>query len=154
MIARDPDVSDEARRSVALCTEGCGLRSPAWRDVTGDGKPELIVLIDADPRIEAKKNEYGEPLGSELYVYRVDEGRVFQILGMAVDAGTTVETLGHNLVLRTVSKQAWNRTTDQITTDRYRWEPHVGVLELVASAIAPAPANRVTPDATTPRKQR
>lgn len=65
-----------------------GLRPPLLTDLTGDGRPELLVAADT---------ESGR---SVLAVYTEQEGRVYPIL-LTTGKRVSVETLGPDLLVRT-----------------------------------------------------
>ncbi|WP_428954831.1 hypothetical protein [Streptomyces sp. cg35] len=65
-----------------------GVRPPMYRDLTGDGRPELLVAVDTETR------------RTVLTVYREgDDGRVYPVL-FTTGKRVAVETLGQDLLLR------------------------------------------------------
>ncbi|MGW0735558.1 hypothetical protein [Streptomyces sp. NPDC002851] len=139
VIAKDPGVSDASKRAAATCRPGCGLREPVLRDITGDGRPELLLLVDQNPGA-AETGAPGESAYAELYVYRVENGRVLQLLGLAADAGTSVDLQGRDLIVRQVRPDEGHGMGDQASTDRYRWNDASHTLESISSVLGPAPS--------------
>ncbi|WP_438296183.1 hypothetical protein [Streptomyces sp. HUAS TT7] len=139
IIAKDPNVTPDLQRAAADCLpgSGCGLRRPELRDLTGDGRPELLVLIDPDPRHTAD-TDTGLPLDTQLYVYWADGGRVFQVHADSLGKGTQVDLQERDLVIRRIADPwGWPGSTSQLTTDRYRWNSQLHQLELHSSVVAP-----------------
>ncbi|WP_327350733.1 hypothetical protein [Streptomyces sp. NBC_01304] len=147
--AKDPGMTAELQQSAARCKpkSGCGMRPPVLRDLTGDGRPELMMLIDLDPRFRSG-DEGDLGLGSQLYAYRVNEGRVYQILGLAVEEDSQVDLQGRDLVIRQTVPQGWSNNVDQVMTTRYHWAPEIGILDVASTVTGPALAT--TPPAPSP----
>ncbi|MFC5722406.1 hypothetical protein ACFP1Z_19755 [Streptomyces gamaensis] len=142
VIANDPNVDREYKQSVQRCTSGsgCGLRRPELRDITGDGKPELLVVIDPDPRLQPTDG-FSPELETLLYVYWSDEGRVHQIYANALMENTQVDIQGRDLVIRQTREPGWPGGLRTVTTDRYRWNTELRQLEQNSTVTAPAPGN-------------
>ncbi|MFF8785134.1 hypothetical protein [Streptomyces sp. NPDC015125] len=105
----------------------CPVRKPQYRDLTGDGKAELIVGIEAPDRSLA------------LWVFTLDHGRVTRIM----DAGTTplsVEIANGDLILREPTG-----TPGYDTRTVYAWDPRTQTMALrsmefdQAHSATPAP---------------
>jgi len=85
VLRADPAVRDAARASVVDCPDECGLRDPAYRDLTGDGREDLILAVD-------------EPSGrTALFAYALLNGDVAHILGVE-GLLYGIDTLGPDLV--------------------------------------------------------
>ncbi|PBC86977.1 MULTISPECIES: hypothetical protein [unclassified Streptomyces] len=85
-----PQFDSATTRKINACAaepERCPVRKPQYRDLTGDGKDELIVGIESPDRSLA------------LWVFTLDHGQVTRIM----DAGATplsVEIANGDLILR------------------------------------------------------
>ncbi|BFV59480.1 hypothetical protein KCMC57_up45840 [Kitasatospora sp. CMC57] len=87
VLARDPALRGEEQKALTGC-QGCAVRSAQYRDLSGDGHPELITAV---------------LVGSEtgyLHVYSPRDGRLHPVLAQRVVAGFTAETVGQDLVVR------------------------------------------------------
>lgn len=93
------------RKMVAAdCPRGrCTVRPPVYRDLTGDGRDELIAAID----------EYGFQI-TMVQVYAAYGATVRPLLAHRGQLGLTGETQGRELVLTATSQ-------DGQVTSRYRW---------------------------------
>ncbi|MCB5178124.1 hypothetical protein [Streptomyces antimicrobicus] len=80
-----------------------GLRPAVHVDLTGDGRPELVVAADT---------ESGR---SALTVYRAQDGRIHPVL-FAMGTRMAVETLGTDLLVRTATSDGAESAV------RYRWD--------------------------------
>ena len=48
LLEKDPNVPQLVRAAMQNCPgPDCGLRNPVYRDLTGDGRDELVVALDA-----------------------------------------------------------------------------------------------------------
>ncbi|WP_251059003.1 MULTISPECIES: hypothetical protein [unclassified Streptomyces] len=112
-------VDPRAVQRLALCTQtvdggpDCPVRPPVLRDVTGNGREELITAVDIDGRL------------SELRVYTVrDDGRIVRILARrGVLEG--VEVAAEHLAVREpTSNPAMFSISD------YVWDPEAGIMNL------------------------
>ncbi|WP_438490084.1 hypothetical protein [Streptomyces sp. S186] len=138
VIAKDPSVGREMKQSVERCKpgSGCGLRHPELRDLTGDGRPELLVLIDPDPRLQPTDGISPE-LTTDLYVYWSDGSRVYPILALGMQGKNQVDLQERDLVIRQTRDPDWPGGLRQVTTDRYRWNPELRQLELHSTVTTP-----------------
>lgn len=87
VLRADPRMKPLADRGEIDRPGRVGLRPPLLTDLTGDGRPELLVAADT---------ESGR---SVLVVYREHEGRVYPIL-LTAGKRVGVETLGRDLLVR------------------------------------------------------
>ncbi|WP_209446520.1 hypothetical protein, partial [Streptomyces palmae] len=85
------------------CASRCTMRDPVYRDLTGDGREELVVAVD----------EIGLRM-TWVEVYRAFGNRVRPVLVLYDLTGLTIETYGRDLVVNVVRG-------DGLTTTRYRW---------------------------------
>jgi hypothetical protein len=106
----DPHVDAVFKAQLRDCQDDCGLRDPVYRDLTGDGRPELLVSI-------------GNTAGlTGTYAYTVIAGKVFDIFWYELDH-YAVDGLGDDLLVR----QAVPAPGDPeccpslLYTTRYRW---------------------------------
>ncbi|WNO70834.1 MULTISPECIES: hypothetical protein [unclassified Streptomyces] len=143
LLDQDPNVPQLVRTALQSCPGGsCGLRTPAYRDLTDDGRDELVVALD-------------DPVGglTLIQVYRAFGTSVRPILISWNTIGATGVTLGNDLILSSTGK-------DGRFTTRYRWNG----TELVATApqdalgddepsgtpVPPADATPLPPNPATP----
>ncbi|MCX4526952.1 hypothetical protein OG982_14945 [Streptomyces sp. NBC_01551] len=112
-------VDPRAVQRLSLCTQtvdggpDCPVRPAVLRDVTGNGKEELITALDLDGRL------------SELRVYTVrDDGVIARILSRrAVLEG--VEVAAEHLAVREPTSNP-----EQVAVSDYVWDPAAGVMNL------------------------
>ncbi|GAA1385469.1 lipoprotein [Kitasatospora putterlickiae] len=131
LLTKDPGVSQEERRALEPCA-GCEIRDPEYRDLTGDGRPELLVVVglsDVDV----------------LHVYTPSGDRLLPVLRVQQLKRFGAETIGTDLWL-------YEPTTSQSRTSRlYRWD---GVRLVLADqkvqGIRPTPEPEPTPSAERP----
>ncbi|WP_441249507.1 hypothetical protein [Kitasatospora sp. McL0602] len=102
VLAKDPGLSTEERAALAGC-QGCLVQDAKYRDLSGDGRPELITAV-----VTATEGAY-------LHVYTVRDGQVFPVLGQKVLAGFTADTAGSELVVHEPNGP------DSQTNTRYGW---------------------------------
>ncbi|MGW1077288.1 hypothetical protein [Streptomyces sp. NPDC002537] len=102
LLRADPGVPD----SVKNCSgTRCQLRDPVYVDLTGDGKPELVLAFD----------DIGRTL---MWVYTASGNSVRRILDCAEPSWMTVATVGRDLVV--------DESGDgHKSTTRYRWNGKV-----------------------------
>ncbi|MFJ9696774.1 hypothetical protein [Kitasatospora sp. NPDC101183] len=105
LLGKDPGLSREERLALGSC-DGCEVRPPEFRDLTGDGRPELITAVTV--------------IGSVvLHVYALDGERgehVLPVLRVPVQNGFSAATVDSDLVIRETTS-----LTSQ-TTSRYHWD--------------------------------
>ncbi|MDR3032385.1 MAG: hypothetical protein LBV78_04640 [Kitasatospora sp.] len=92
VLAADPALGPEERAALEHGCAGCEVRPAQYRDLDGDGSPELLtaVLFDAAP--EAPR--------AVLHVYALRERRVLPVLAVAVLPSFGAETVGTDLIVR------------------------------------------------------
>ncbi|MCT9087773.1 hypothetical protein N4G70_02720 [Streptomyces sp. ASQP_92] len=88
LLAADPATDEAVRSSLKECPDrsSCRLRPPAYADLTGDGRRELVLAYDDLGR-------------SILWVYTAAGERAHAVLEYAGRPGTSAETLGGDLVV-------------------------------------------------------
>ncbi|MFE3554751.1 hypothetical protein ACFXKW_07760 [Streptomyces sp. NPDC059193] len=104
-IARaDPRMKPYLGKGTGILVPGrAGIRPPVYRDLTGDGHPDLIVAADV-------------PTGrSALSVYAVVNGRIVSIL-FTIGRRLTAETIGTDLLVRIAADDG----SEQVV--RYHWD--------------------------------
>ncbi|MFH9352750.1 hypothetical protein [Kitasatospora sp. NPDC017646] len=102
LLAEDPAVSAEERRALGSCTD-CEVRAPEFRDLTGDGQPELITAVTTPGQVV-------------LHVYTLVGDRVLPILRVQIKPDFGAETLGSDLWLYEPT------TVTTRTTSHYHWD--------------------------------
>ncbi|MFI6153147.1 hypothetical protein ACIBCA_10675 [Kitasatospora sp. NPDC051170] len=135
LLGKDPAVSPEERRALGTCP-GCGVRTPEFRDLTGDGHPELITTATT-------------PGAVVLHVYALDGERVVPILRVEVTSVFSADTVGSDLWLHE------STTLSSQTSSRYQWNGTVlALMEQRVTAIGPVPLAGPTAAAPEPRPAR
>ncbi|MER7705586.1 hypothetical protein ABTX81_22190 [Kitasatospora sp. NPDC097605] len=102
LLTKDPGVSQDERRALEPCT-GCEIRSPEYRDLTGDGRPELLVVV-------------GLAGVDVLHVYTASGDRLLPVLRVQQLKRFGAETIGTDLWLYEPTT-SWSRTSRL-----YRWD--------------------------------
>lgn len=102
LLAKDPALTADEQRALDSCA-GCEVRAPEFRDLTGDGRPELVTAVVT-------------PGPVVLHVYTLAGDRVLPILRVRVQSGFSAETVDSDLWLREPTS-----TTTQTRT-HYRWD--------------------------------
>jgi hypothetical protein len=104
VLAKDPGLRPEEQDALPGCA-GCLVQPAQYRDLTGDGRPELItaVLTGTD---------------AYLHVYRLLDGRLYPVLAQRVQQNFTADTVGQDLVVHEPDGPQSSTGTD--TT--YRWQ--------------------------------
>ncbi|MEV4558034.1 hypothetical protein AB0K51_13690 [Kitasatospora sp. NPDC049285] len=87
VLARDPSLRQEERKALAGCQD-CQVRPAQYRDLSGDGKPELITAA-----------LFGSGSGY-LHVYALKDGQLYSVLAQQVASGFTAETVGPELLVK------------------------------------------------------
>ncbi|WP_157849736.1 MULTISPECIES: hypothetical protein [Streptomyces] len=107
VLAKDPAVTPEERKALSTSTgstsTGSEVRTPEFRDLTGDGQPELITTVTT-------------PGPVVLHVYTLVEDRLVPILSVQVQRTFNAATIGSDLLLYE-STGVYVRTTSH-----YRWD--------------------------------
>ncbi|MFF2661110.1 hypothetical protein ACFVUH_27570 [Kitasatospora sp. NPDC058032] len=102
LLTKDPGVSQDERRALDPCA-GCEVRNAEYRDLTGDGRPELLVVVGlADTDV--------------LHVYTASADRLLPVLRVQLLKRFGAETLGTELWLyepttirsRTIRRYGWD----------------------------------------------
>ncbi|MER8105527.1 hypothetical protein [Kitasatospora sp. NPDC094016] len=110
VLAKDSTVGPEERRALDSCP-ACDVRSPEFRDLTGDGRDELVVAV-------------ATPGPVVLHVYLLADDRLLPILQVEVLKGFSAATVGSDLWLYEPTG-AFVRTSSH-----YQWDGvRLGLLE-------------------------
>ncbi|MEU0693156.1 hypothetical protein ABZ349_04100 [Streptomyces niveus] len=112
LLAKDPNVPEFVRVALRNCPGAeCGLRDAVYRDLTADGRDELVVALD-------------EPSSglTLIQVYRASGDTVRPVLINWGPEGLTGETFGTDLILTSTGQNG------RVTT-RYRWNGEVMTVE-------------------------
>ncbi|MFJ8041337.1 hypothetical protein ACIRBX_12610 [Kitasatospora sp. NPDC096147] len=84
VLAKDTALRPEEAKMLTGCQD-CAVRPAEYRDLDGDGRPELITALTA--RVGS----------SYLHVYALRDGRLYPVLAQQVERGFTAETVGSRL---------------------------------------------------------
>ncbi|MFE6051140.1 hypothetical protein ACFQ6N_10315 [Kitasatospora sp. NPDC056446] len=103
VLTKDPAVTAEERQALGSSCTGCEIRSPEFRDLTGDGRLSLITTVVT-------------PGPVVLHVYVLAEDRLLPVLRVQVQRTFSAETIGTELWLyestslyvRTSSHYGWD----------------------------------------------
>ncbi|MEV0534250.1 hypothetical protein [Kitasatospora sp. NPDC050463] len=118
LLAKDPAVTADERRALAGCPD-CEVRSPEFRDLTGDGRAELLAAVVTGGSVV-------------LHVYTLGGGGVVPVLRVAVLTGFSAETVAGDLWLHEQS------TVLSRKSSHYRWDgARLSLLEQRVQAIGP-----------------
>ncbi|MFI5528401.1 hypothetical protein ACIA8O_07530 [Kitasatospora sp. NPDC051853] len=100
LVAKDPGLRPEETKALTGC-QGCGVRPAQYRDLNGDGRPELLTAV-----VFSSGSSY-------LHVYELRGARLYPVLAQQVESGFTAETVGPKLVVhepdRTRTTYAWEQ---------------------------------------------
>ncbi|MFI0716699.1 hypothetical protein ACH4SK_40250 [Streptomyces inhibens] len=122
LLEKDPNLPGLIRAAMSGCPgRGCTLRKPVYRDLTGDGRDELVVAVD-------------EPLSrlTLLRVYWASGRTVRPVLIYWGQLGLTGKTFGRDLVITAIGD-------DGLITTRYRWNGQLmAAVPPQDEAVAPA----------------
>ncbi|MEV7780635.1 hypothetical protein [Kitasatospora sp. NPDC088351] len=122
VLAKDPMVGPEERRALDSCPE-CKVRSPEYRDLTGDGRSELLVAV-------------ATPGAVVLHVYTLADDRVLSVLQVTAREGFSAETVGCDLWLYELT------TASARTSSHYHWDGvRLGLVEQKVEGIVPVPGD-------------
>jgi hypothetical protein len=133
------NIRDDLVDAVFECGDrDCGLRRPVHRDLTGDGKAELLLFIDPDPRYIESLVGIQPPVDSTLFVYRIDGKRIYNSFILEIPAGMGVELQDRALVTR-INIRPDGATRQQVQIERYEWDTERTLMEQTARVTGPAP---------------
>jgi hypothetical protein len=116
VLEKDPAVSGDERRALGGC-QGCKLYPAQYRDLTGDGRDELLIAVQSD-----------DQRGS-LHVYQLRGHGVLPLLALPVQTGFRADTVGHDLE---VTEPAGDDTRTV-----FRWNAQRGTFDRQISASGP-----------------
>ncbi|MES4908366.1 MULTISPECIES: hypothetical protein [unclassified Streptomyces] len=126
LLDKDPNVPKVIQESLTGCPGAhCPLRKPVLRDLTGDGRDELVAAVDLP--------EFQRTL---VQVYRAAGRTVRPVLMYWGQLGVTGETYGHDLIITSTGDNGR-------FTVRYRWNGEV------MAAVTPRGAS-TAPEAAVP----
>ncbi|WP_438490277.1 hypothetical protein [Streptomyces sp. S186] len=103
LLKADPDVGEQLGKSLRDCPgSSCPLRPPAYPDLTGDGRPAVVLVID----------DHGF---ADVFVYVAAPGNsVRQVLQYSSNGVVDAGTIGHDLVIKSsgahqdITRYHWN----------------------------------------------
>ncbi|MEV6205777.1 hypothetical protein [Kitasatospora sp. NPDC051914] len=107
VLSHDPGLSDLEQRALSGGCTGCTVQPARYRDLSGDGRPELITAV-LMPEAGLR--------WATLRVYTARDGQVLPALSVSVQAGFTADTVGRDLVVHEPNGPLAR------TTSTYRWE--------------------------------
>lgn len=123
LLAKDPGLGQDERRALDACP-ACELRTPEYRDLTGDGRPELILAVGTA----------GTAGPVVLHVYTLTGDGLVPVLRVQALARFSAETVGTDLRLHE-STSVWVRTTS-----RYHWDGvRLVLVEQTSQDLGPVP---------------
>jgi len=103
MLDRDPALERDEREALQGCPS-CDVRPPQYRDLTGDGRPELITALVT-------------PAGrATLHVYTLRGSHIVPILDLPLSPLFTADTVARDLVVQEPT------TASLETSSRYHWD--------------------------------
>ncbi|GGV18717.1 hypothetical protein GCM10010495_36890 [Kitasatospora herbaricolor] len=102
LLDKDPSVQSEERTALTGCA-GCAVRPAQYRDLTGDGREELLTAV-----VTGGQRAY-------LHVYTLRERQVLPVLALQVLTGFSADTVGPDLLVH----EPTNEVTE--TNSTYRW---------------------------------
>lgn len=126
LLLHDPNVPAVVQKQISVCPGGgnCALRDAVQRDLTGDGRDELVVAVDL-PQFER----------TLLQVYTASGHTVRPVLIYWGPPGLTGETFGRDLLISAIGE-------DGRVTTRFRWNG------TVMAAVTPEDGAGPRPDVT------
>ncbi|MFE6866738.1 hypothetical protein ACFVFS_09285 [Kitasatospora sp. NPDC057692] len=130
LLAKDPGVGQDERRALDPCT-GCEIRPAEYRDLTGDGRPELLVVVGlADTDV--------------LHVYAASGDRLLPVLRVRLLKRFGAVTIGTDLVLYE-STTTWSQTIRRYSWDGSRLALAEQKVEGIGPIQEPGPTATATP---------
>ncbi|KJY25399.1 hypothetical protein, partial [Streptomyces sp. NRRL S-495] len=130
LLTKDPGVTQDERRVLEPCP-GCELRAPEYRDLTGDGRPELLLAVGLAGTVV-------------LHVYTASGDRLLPIHRVSLLKGFGAETVGTDLWL-------YEPTASFRTGRLYRWDGvRLALADQKVEGIGPTPEPDPTPTAEKP----
>ncbi|MCX4688421.1 hypothetical protein OG401_29680 [Kitasatospora purpeofusca] len=125
LVTKDPGVTQDERRVLEPCP-GCELRTPEYRDLTGDGRPELLLAVGLADTVV-------------LHVYTASGDRLLPIHRVSLLKEFGAETVGTDLWLY--------EPTGSFRTGRlYRWDGvRLALADQKVEGIGPTPEPEPTP---------
>ncbi|WP_199881787.1 hypothetical protein [Streptomyces sp. CB03911] len=102
LLDKDPAVQPEERTAPTGCA-GCAVRTPQYRDLTGDGREELLTAV-----VTGGQRAF-------LHVYTLRERQVLPVLALQVQTGFSADTVGPDLLVHEPTSEVTE------TNSTYRW---------------------------------
>ncbi|MFF0292732.1 hypothetical protein ACFYST_00845 [Kitasatospora sp. NPDC004614] len=107
VLGAEPDLSSAERAALNGRCTGCEIRPAQYRDLNGDGSPELLTAVVAGADSEGGR--------AVLHVYTLRGREVLPVLTVAALPGFTAETVGEDLVVHEPTGPSAE------TSSTYRW---------------------------------
>ncbi|MFD0562860.1 hypothetical protein ACFQ2M_13125 [Kitasatospora saccharophila] len=114
VLAADSALTGDERRGLAGGCPGCEVRPAQYRDLDGDGSPELLTAVLSGTGPDAPR-----PV---LHVYALRGREVLPVLAVAVQPDFAAETVGTDLIVR----ESFGPSVE--TSRTYRWNGELPVL--------------------------
>ncbi|MFI2607268.1 hypothetical protein [Kitasatospora sp. NPDC018619] len=102
VLSKDPKVGTEERQALGSCT-GCSIRTPEFRDLTGDGQPELLTVVTTPRQVV-------------LHAYTLVGDQLLPVLQVPVLPTFNAVTVGSDLWLYEPT------SVDARTSSHYEWD--------------------------------
>ncbi|MFJ5921088.1 hypothetical protein ACIQF6_00640 [Kitasatospora sp. NPDC092948] len=107
VLAQDPDLTSGERAALNGRCTGCEVRPAQYRDLDGDGSPEMLTAV-----VTGTDSDAGRAV---LRVYTLRGHDVLPVLALTVLPGFTAETVGEDLVVHEPTGPSAE------TSSTYRW---------------------------------
>ncbi|MFG2819994.1 hypothetical protein ACGFX4_11270 [Kitasatospora sp. NPDC048365] len=140
VLAKDPDLGAGEQAALAGGCTGCAVRPAQYRDLNGDGSPELLTAV-----VTGTGSGTGVGGGrAVLHVYTLHGREVLPVLSLTALPGFTAETVGADLVVHEPTGPLAE------TSSTYRWNTvRMAFVDRRIKATGPAAdAPGCLPDAT------
>lgn len=112
VLAHDPALTDLERRVLNGGCPDCRIQPGQYRDLSGDGRPELITaVVTHDPKTDPEFDQ-GRAV---VHVYTDRDGAILPVLSLTALAGFTADTVGRDLVVHEPTAPL------AATSSTYRW---------------------------------
>ncbi|MFC8447539.1 hypothetical protein [Kitasatospora sp. NPDC057223] len=102
LLGADPALQSDERAALAGCT-GCQVRPAQYRDLTGDGRDELLTAVLTPER------------RAFLHVYTLHERQLLPVLALQALPGFSADTVGADLLVHEPTSEATE------TNSTYHW---------------------------------
>ncbi|WP_345701050.1 hypothetical protein [Kitasatospora terrestris] len=115
VLAKDPDLGAGEQAALAGGCDGCAVRPAQYRDLNGDGSPELLTAVVTGTGTGAAGGTGSGAGRAVLHVYTQHGRDVLPVLALTALPGFTAETVGADLVVHEPTGPLAE------TSSTYRW---------------------------------